>query len=295
MTKSKKLKIHNKMWLSIEKGISSRTPKRAYILWLSLVLIVLIVVIAFYPQPLSHKASDASNFEASDALGLVATSTKMDTEPADEPIVPEIVKKPVVVPEKNELIDNEVPFISQAPFGDWADQRQQDGCEEASALMAAAWARGEALDLAQAEKEIELMSDYLLKEYGEYRDVHVTDVIAWIFSDYLDFSGASLIEDASLEDIILELMAGHLVLAPADGRALKNPYFTPPGPERHMLVLRGYDPIKKEFITNDPGTRRGRAYRYDQDLLFAAIMAYPTGYHEAVEGRPKDVIVVAQE
>ncbi len=277
------------MWLSIEKGISSRSPKRANILWLSLVLVILSTAIAFYPKSLS--LVDPDEFSASLS---VATSSETVQDADEEVVVPEIVKKPLVEPKKIVFVDNEVPFTSQAPFGDWKDQRQQDGCEEASALMAVAWARGEALDLARAEKEIEAMSDYLLEEYGEYRDLHVADVIEWIFSDYFDFGGASLIENASLEDIILELQAGHLVLAPADGRALKNPYFTPPGPERHMLVLRGYDPLKKEFITNDPGTRRGRAYRYDQDLLYAAIMVYPTGYHEAVEGRPKDVIVVGK-
>jgi len=34
-----------------------------------------------------------------------------------------------------------------------------------------------------------------------------------------------------------------------------------------MIVIRGFDPATKEFITNDPGTKRGEFYRYDIDLL----------------------------
>ena len=52
---------------------------------------------------------------------------------------------------------------------------------------------------------------------------------------------------------------------------LKNPYYTQPGPERHKVVIIGYDPDNKEFITNDPGTRRGADYVYDGALLWDAI------------------------
>ena len=78
----------------------------------------------------------------------------------------------------------------------------------------------------------------------------------------------------------MELEAGHLVIIPTNGQALKNPNFTLPGPERHMLVVKGYDYETEEFITNDPGTRNGADYRYKKDLLFEAIRNYKTGFHE---------------
>jgi hypothetical protein len=40
-------------------------------------------------------------------------------------------------------INISVPFTSQAPLGQWKDERQQDGCEEASAAMAMAWVGNE--------------------------------------------------------------------------------------------------------------------------------------------------------
>src|SRR3989344_6679608 len=48
-----------------------------------------------------------------------------------------------------------VPFAAQAPFGEWSDPRQQDGCEEASTIMAMHWVRGDmSLTLEEAKKEI---------------------------------------------------------------------------------------------------------------------------------------------
>ena len=38
-----------------------------------------------------------------------------------------------------------------------------------------------------------------------------------------------------------------------------------------MLVIRGYDDENQEFITNDPGTKRGKGFRYDYQTLLQAI------------------------
>ena len=47
----------------------------------------------------------------------------------------EIVLPTATVEPKRFVLLN-VPFTSQAPFGEWSDPRHQDGCEEAAALMA---------------------------------------------------------------------------------------------------------------------------------------------------------------
>ena len=83
-----------------------------------------------------------------------------------------------------------------------------------------------------------------------------------------------------------------MVLVPTNGQALGNPYYRPPGPERHYLVIKGYDSRTEEFITNDPGTKRGQDYRYKQDVLFKAIRDYSSGYHEPIKDIRKVMIVV---
>ena len=57
-------------------------------------------------------------------------------------------------------------------------------------------------------------------------------------------------------------------------------------------MIRGYDSDKGEFITNDPGTKRGELYRYDQDVLYNAIRDYPSGYHKPITRIEKTMILV---
>lgn len=188
-----------------------------------------------------------------------------------------------------------VPFTSQAPFAQWSDSRQQDGCEEAGAIMAMAWTEGKkTLSKEEAKKAIIAISDFELKNYGEYRDVSLEDLRQWVFIDYFkyDEKKVRVVKNITLTDLKKELAKGNLVLVPADGRALKNPYFTAPGPERHVLLIKGYDQKKKQFITNDAGTRRGENYRYSENVLFKAIRAYPTGYHLPIKKIEKKMLVI---
>lgn len=188
----------------------------------------------------------------------------------------------------------EVPFTSQAPFAEWSDPRQQDGCEESSALMAVKWGRGQTLNRQEALEEILAASAYLEDEYGEYRDTSARDTVDRIFKGYFGYGKATLKEEARVGDIIEELSRGNLVVAPMDGRKLGNPNFTPPGPSRHMLLIKGYDADRRVFITNDPGTRAGNGYEYDARVLFEAIRDYPTGYQEPIESVEKNVIVISR-
>ncbi len=185
-----------------------------------------------------------------------------------------------------------VPFTTQAPFGNWQDQRQQDGCEEASALMAVKWAKNESLSQQKSLDEILAASDYLLEKYGEYRDVSSEDTVNWILKDYFSYDKAAVKYNIEIKDIIYELGQGNLLIAPMNGQIMHNPYFTSPGPPRHMIVIRGYNEEKDVFITHDPGTRYGENYEYDSQILFGAIRDYPTGYHELIEKIEKNVIVV---
>ncbi|MCX6796787.1 MAG: C39 family peptidase [Candidatus Falkowbacteria bacterium] len=185
-----------------------------------------------------------------------------------------------------------VPFTPQAPFGEWQDPRQQDGCEEASMLMAISWARGEKLSREQAKQEILAIAEFEKATYGSFIDTDVDDTVQRIAKDYFKYEQARAVRNINIADIKNELVKGNVVLVPADGRKLGNPNYTPPGPARHMLVIRGYDQTKKEFITNDSGTRKGEGYRYDENILFKAIVNYPTGDHEPLKQEEKAMIVV---
>jgi hypothetical protein len=192
------------------------------------------------------------------------------------------------------LILQNVPFTSQAPSGDWKDLRQEDACEEATSLMAVKWARGETLTKDLALKEILGASDYILKKYQEFRDVSTVDTLNWIIKDYFNDQLSAVYNNITLEDIIMELKKGNLVITPMNGQLLKNPNFTQPGPINHMVLIRGYDPVTKELITNDPGTRKGELYRYQAESLYKAIRDYPTGNHKAIPKLERSMIVVSK-
>ncbi|MDO8592801.1 MAG: C39 family peptidase [bacterium] len=244
-----------------------------------------------YPKNLKkyYLGRPADAFKIMRELGLGITNANL----ANLPIG--VIGEPVADFDfhKKVLIDN-VPFTSQAPFGGWNDQRQQDGCEESSALMAVKWARGQNLTKAEALKEITGLSDWLLKKYGEYRDISAENTVDWIFKDYFKYNKITLVHDITANDIIAELAKGNLIITPMNGQIMHNPNYKAPGPPRHMIVIRGYDPGTKQFITNDPGTRNGELYLYDDAVLFEAIRDYPTGYHEIINQIEKNMIVISK-
>lgn len=215
----------------------------------------------------------------------------------------EIEKEEVSVKAPEEVVETmpspiniSVPFTTQAPLVKWNDPRQQDGCEEAVSVMVMAWVNNEGqktkISAAEFEKRILALSDFQEKEYGEFRDTSLSDMEAWIFRDYFSYEKIELKTVATTSDIIRELEAGKIVLLPMAGRELKNPNFKAPGPLTHMILVKGYDYQKHEFITNDPGTRLGADYRYPAERIYNAIWVYPTGYHQETEERDRAMLIV---
>lgn len=190
----------------------------------------------------------------------------------------------------------EVPFMTQAPTFKWSNDRFQSGCEEASVLMALAWAGVQPLAKTRERQERAILDlvRFEKEKYSVYYDTSTQDTIRFA-SEYSGFKGFSLQRNIGWRDILRSLEKGFLVIVPADGRVLQNPNFKGRGPQEHMLVIRGYDYTTQEFITNDPGTRMGEKYRYHRKVLFAAIRDYKTGHKEKGRPRTKSMIVAAKE
>ncbi len=206
-------------------------------------------------------------------------------------LTPTPTRPPTPIFKAKVLIEN-VPFAPQAPFAEWKDQRFQDGCEEAAALLAVYWARGLTLDKTKAKEEILAMSAYQSENYQEFRDTSAQDTAERLIKGYFHFENFAVQENITLADIKIALSKGNLVIVPANGQALENPHFTAPGPERHNIVVRGFDDTTGEVITNDPGIKEGELYRYPEQVFYNAIRDYPTGYHQPIVGVKKVMIVV---
>lgn len=196
-----------------------------------------------------------------------------------------------IVPQKDRtedpeiiFIDQKVPFVVQAPGGSWSDPRRQDGCEEASMLMVMYWVKER--NIIDLEKELDEISLSMERQLGTFRDTSIRDTFLFIY-ETLHLGNVVLRESVGVQDIRNAILSGNIVAVTVNGQKLHNPYFTPPGPEYHMLIVRGYDPATDEFIVNDPGTVHGEGYRYKTYVLFGAMQDYETGYHKGIHPEEK--------
>lgn len=187
-----------------------------------------------------------------------------------------------------------VPFTSQAPFGEWSNPVYGHGCEEASIVMAMHWVSGKSLTKKKAAAEIRALAKFEKKQYGYYEDSSAADTTRLI-RDYYRYRSMSVREDITVDDIIAELKKGNVLIVPVHGQKVKNPYYTQPGPVEHMMVVRGYDSVTHELIVNDPGTRRGNAFRYPRDVFERALQDYPSGFKEPIREQKKVMIVVSKK
>lgn len=161
-----------------------------------------------------------------------------------------------------------VPFTPQAPTGNW-DELHNEACEEAGAIMAYWYFYSDtvaALSPKLVEKEIEKLTNWQQKTFGYYLSVSSQEIARMIKEVY--GLNTEIKTDYTEADIKKALAEGKLILFPANGRLLGNPYYKRPGPIYHMLVIKGYN--EQEFITNDPGTKRGLNYPYTFEVLYNA-------------------------
>lgn len=183
------------------------------------------------------------------------------------------------------LID--VPFTSQAPFGKW-DAYHEEACEEASLLMVAYFLQNKKLTPAIAEKEIQALIAYEIKNTKGYEDSDAEET-AKLGVDYYGLKNLRVVYDFTSADLKKYLAQKKPIIIPAAGRLLGNPNFTAPGPLYHNLVLIGYD--GDTIITNDPGTRKGQNYRYDIKTLYGAIHDFPGDKNKIETGRKAMIVV----
>lgn len=193
-----------------------------------------------------------------------------------------------VLEQKNSAIpasfNNAVPFTPQAPFGKW-DQLHEEACEEASLAMAHYFIEKRELVLSkEADKDIIDLAKYINKD-----DVTITE-IKGVAENYYKHFGWKITENPSVEEIKKILASGKTIIAPMAGRELGNPNFKQPGPLYHMLVISGYDNKKGVFITQDPGTRKGKNYEYKFNILMNALHDFPGDKNKIKDGDKKILI-----
>ena len=187
----------------------------------------------------------------------------------------------------------DVPFITQAPYGDWSSP-YDEACEEASVAMAIAWVRGHPpagglIPSERADTEILRLVDFENYYFGYNNDTALRETVKLI-TDYYHYPRVKIFYDISTDDIRRALAACNIVILPVAGALLSNPNYISP-PPYHMVVVKGYDDQTQEFIVNDPGTRHGEDYHYPYATLWNAIHDW-TGSDETIMSGRKGMIVV---
>ena len=186
-----------------------------------------------------------------------------------------------------------VPFLVQAPFGNWGDPRLAQGCEEAAALMAVAWAKGQtSISPATGRKQIIAISNWEKKKIGFYQDTSIQDTADYILKSYLGFNAIEVRKNISTADIISEIQKGNILLVAIDGRKIGSPYYRKPAPFQHTILVFGYDLATDSFIVNDPGTIHGAGWKVPQVTMQVALQDYPTGNGSSRLTLPPAMIVV---
>jgi len=178
------------------------------------------------------------------------------------------IASPLVNENNNvEEINLAVPFTIQSPDQKW-DEPYKEGCEEASILMVQSFLNDQSITVDSALTDIGVMVDWQMENYEGHFDLPVSMTVQ-VAKEFLNLK-AEIIYLESIEDIKEIIKTGYPLILPTAGRELGNPNFTGEGPLYHMLVVKGFLE-DGSIITNDPGTRRGENYIYDQDVLWNAI------------------------
>jgi len=182
-----------------------------------------------------------------------------------------------------------VPFSVQAPTANW-DPVHEETCEEVAVIMAYAWVKGVTLYPALVEQEIQKTIKWQMDSFGFFADTSARQTAQMAESLYGLETG--IIENPTVQKIKDEIDAGRIVIAGVAGRMLGNPYYTPPGPLYHMLLIKGYDATG--FITNDDGTRRGESYHYSYPVIMAAFHDW-NGSAETLSVSPAVAFTVSKD
>ncbi|MHB8831234.1 MAG: C39 family peptidase [Patescibacteria group bacterium] len=186
-----------------------------------------------------------------------------------------------------------VPFLVQAPFGNWGDPRLAQGCEEAAALMAVAWAKGQtSISPYIGRKQIIAISNWEKKNIGYYQDTSIQDTADYILKRYLGFTSIEVRKNIATADIISEIQNGNILLVAIDGRKIGSPYYRKPAPLQHTILVYGYDLATDSFIVNDPGTIHGAGWNVPQATMQASLQDYPTGNGSSRAVLPPAMIIV---
>lgn len=208
-------------------------------------------------------------------------SSQSENDVKNDENIAENTAKTIQIPAKK--VAN-IDFVSQAPHANWKNP-YKEACEEASVIMAVYGLNGKKLSKDTMNTEIINLVAWQNDEFGYFEDTNADETIRMLQEVYMQ--KAYKVENPTINQIKKELADGNLIIALVAGQEIGNPYFRPPGPLYHALVVVGYD--NDEFITHDPGTKRGENFKYSYEKIMNALHDWNDG--DVYNGVPVVIVV----
>lgn len=189
---------------------------------------------------------------------------------------------------------NQAPFLVQSPFASW-DELHQEACEEAALIIAHLYQEN-TLEISpeKADQKIRKMIKFEEEELGYQLDINIAQMKN-LYQKYYQ-KNIKIIKNPTISLIKQEIAKENIFVVPAAGRVLENPNFQTPGPLYHALVLTGYNKNTQQFITNDPGTRKGQDFKYSYENLMNSIHDFPETKNkkDILQGKKKILLIITK-
>lgn len=166
-----------------------------------------------------------------------------------------------------------VPFTSQAPFFDWREP-WQNACEEATIAMVDAFYHGKTFTQASGRDAIVHALNIKNNRFGWSLDEDANKMQKLV-NEYYTWE-TYIVENPTIEMLKAEVDSNRPVIVLAYGKELHNPYFRG-APEYHTYVISGYDDLRQEFITQEPGTKHGNDLRYPYGTVIESMHDFVPG------------------
>ena len=165
----------------------------------------------------------------------------------------------------------EVPFTTQSPYKEWIPP-WDNACEETSITMINAFYHNypeRNIVAEDAAPTILKIVDIEDKYFGFNEDTN-SNQNAYLIDNYFSWE-STIVKNPTIAQIKHEIDVGHPVILPVYLPYLPNPYYSTKNLDYHVIVISGYDDEPQEFITQDPGTRRGLDLHYSYDSIMYAM------------------------
>jgi len=194
------------------------------------------------------------------------------------------VPQPKTLPSQAQI--SGVPFECQSPYQKW-DQLHEEACEEAAVILVDHYLTKKPLDKQIMENEIQAQVAWQVRKWGKQHDLTIRESADFLAKEYLGYQKVRYQYNITIDDIKREIAAGNPVITPMAGRILANPFYTPPGPLYHYVVVVGYTP--SEMIVHDIGVWQGENWHYRTDHFWESLHDWNGG---DVSHGPKAMMVI---